>query len=58
MSSVRQYVNRLAELVHIGKYIEKSRLANLKNWRISEWMLVTNDIVQSIIFMGILALSA
>lgn len=58
MSAVRQYVRRLSELLHIGKYIERHRLAHLKNWRISEWMLVTNDILQSLIFLGILALSA
>ena len=58
MSSVRQYVSRMRELLHIGTYIEKNRLANLKNWRASEWMLVTTDVVQSLLLIGLLAFSA
>lgn len=54
MSSVRQYVRQFQELIHVGSYIDKYQKSHLNNWRISEYMLLSNDIIQSLIFMWIL----
>ncbi len=45
MAAIRQFARMNDEEVRFGEQVAKMRLLNVKQWRISEWALVTNNVI-------------
>lgn len=55
ISAVRQFSRREDEIAQFGGEIDNMRLLNLKQWRISEWTLVINNVI-IVIFQALVVL--
>ncbi len=54
---VHYYSRRKKEQKHLGAYIDKTQKAELKTWQYSEWVLVINGLLQSLL-LGALILGS
>ncbi|HVW66132.1 MAG TPA: ABC transporter ATP-binding protein [Candidatus Peribacteraceae bacterium] len=57
ISAVQQSAHQEYEIEHLGSYLKNFRASALKNWFLSEWILVSGNVLQMIFVGGMLALA-
>lgn len=63
MNAVHQFARRAFELILLGKQVEKKRVTDVVQWRLSEWILVLNNTlivigVGAMLFMMVMLLQS